>query len=713
MMKQNSKKIVLIILIILFIRVIYKIYVFNYKYISWNNKKITVDIYNIEKIQDEKVTYKVKYDKNYFLLNIKDSSIKYNIGDRLEVISSKYDIVKYNNPYEFDYQKYLNSNNIVSIIYCNKVLNCVSGRNILLSSINYIRNIISQKLDKLVGIKYSGLIKSLMYGDDLNLDNNLKEKFRDIGLGHVLCVSGSHVLCLIISFGYIFKIERKKYLNIFILIYFYILSLFKISLFRPIFMYILSNSFEKMTYKKKYIITLIVLLNINPYYVLNVGIIFSFLTVLSIKLFYSLIESWLMIHIKSSNRIIKYIIKSISITISSQILIIPFELYYFQNIPLISIISNILIGYLLSIALYFIFFLYILIFIPIISNFIAGTCRLLLAVIIKIVDILFNVNYFNIELPKPNFYIMCIMYIVVVIYLYRKLIILYFWKRRKVINKVILLTEYIFILVIIIWNINTMYFQKYVIYFNVGQGNMALLHYNTKNIIVDIGSTKESLAGNIIVNFLKAKCIKSIDLVLLTHMHNDHINGLNDIIEKGIEVKRIGFSAPPKEAKEYASIQKLIKENNICIANLVEGDKVTLDTFDISILSPPQNDKINDTDMLNANSTVFLISNNNKNFLFMGDSTISTEKYILDNYINKEKDKNILNKLMNIYVYQVSHHGSNTSSYEDFLSKINIKYAIISSKKSVYGHPNKEVLDRLLKKNINIIITEKNGAIKF
>lgn len=712
-MKINNKKIILIVVVLLFLRIIYKSYVFNYKYTNWNNEKIVVDIYNIEKIQDEKIIYKVKYDKNYFLLSIKNQDIKYKIGDRLEILSSKYDIEKYNNPYEFDYKKYLNSKNIVSVIYCNKVLQCEKGKNNILSFIGYIRDSISKRLDIFIGIEYSNLIKSLMYGDDLYLDSKLKEEFRDVGLGHMLCISGSHVLCLLTSFEHIFKSKRKRYINIIILIYFYFLSLFKISLFRPIFMYIISIIFKKITYRQKYIITLIILLFINPYYILNIGIIFSFLTVLSIKLFYNLINSWLVIHIKNDKKIVKYIIDNVSLTISAQVLIIPFELYYFQKISLISIVSNILVGYLLNIALYFIFFLYILIFIPFISNFMAYMCRILLIIIIRIVEILSSINYLNIQLPKPNVYIMCIMYIILLIYLYKKLIILYFWNKRKAINKIVVAINYIFIVIIITWNIYTIYFEKYAIFFNVGQGNMALLHYNTKNIIVDIGSTKDSISGNIMLNFLKGKGIRKIDLVLLTHMHKDHINGLEDIIDKGIRVERVGFSNPIESTEEYNNLKKILKENHVCIIQLSEKDEIILDNNYINILSPPKNNKIKDSDLLNANSTIFLVSNYNKNYLFMGDSTSKTEKYILDKYINNSNNVEIFNKLKNIYVYQVSHHGSNTSSYENFLSNISIKNAVISSKKSVYGHPNKEVLDRFFKLNIRTIITEKNGAIRF
>ena len=72
------------------------------------------------------------------------------------------------------------------------------------------------------------------------------------------------------------------------------------------------------------------------------------------------------------------------------------------------------------------------------------------------------------------------------------------------------------------------YFNNYVIFFNVEQGNMALIHYNNLNVIFDIGSTKENLASNIIINYLKKKNITKIDAVVLSHFHTDHINGINE-----------------------------------------------------------------------------------------------------------------------------------------------------------------------------------------
>ena len=89
-------------------------YINNYKYEEWKNKKISVEIYNIEKIEEDKKVYRVRYDNNYFLLNIDNSNNNYQIGDKISILCNNYSIKKDNNPYEFDYKRYLNSNNIVS-----------------------------------------------------------------------------------------------------------------------------------------------------------------------------------------------------------------------------------------------------------------------------------------------------------------------------------------------------------------------------------------------------------------------------------------------------------------------------------------------------------------------------------------------------------------------------------------------------------------------
>ena len=103
----------------------------------------------------------------------------------------------------------------------------------------------------------------------------------------------------------------------------------------------------------------------------------------------------------------------------------------------------------------------------------------------------------------------------------------------------------------------------------------------------------------------------------------------------------------------------------------------------------------------NDNSSVIYTKLNNHKFLFMGDASSTTENEILSKY-----------NLSDIGVLKVGHHGSKTSSSEDFINEINSKYSIISvGKNNRYGHPNKEILDNL--KDSKIYRTDQNGSIMF
>ena len=100
----------------------------------------------------------------------------------------------------------------------------------------------------------------------------------------------------------------------------------------------------------------------------------------------------------------------------------------------------------------------------------------------------------------------------------------------------------------------------------------------------------------------------------------------------------------------------------------------------------------------------------------MGDATIETEKSIIEKIKNiKDNDlkSKIESKLQKLQIIQIGHHGSKTSTSKEFLSYINVKYAIISSKKEKFGHPHEETLEKLKQYNILFYITEYNGAIKF
>ena len=687
-----------IIIIVIIARTISSIYTFNFKYKGYKNNNINVKVLNVYKMEEERIIYKVKYNTDTFLLYLKDVENVHEYGDVLRINATFYDIQTNGNPYEFNYRRYLNSNGIISTIYANNA-KVIKREKDFLTIVHYVRKIINKKIDNNFESTKANLLKSFLYGDDLYLDKDIKELFTNIGLGHILCVSGAHVFFLLEAFENITKARKSKVNRILILVIFYIISLFKISLLRAIIMNILSMYNRYKNVYKRYIISAIIVYIINPYYVFNIGVIFSFLSILGIIIFNSQINSFL--KIKLGHKVFNQIINSVSMTISAQLLIIPFEIYAFGKITLMSIISNFIFSVCINILMKLSFSLLFLIFVPYITIILFNCLDLILNFMLFSARLLERINYLDIHLPRFNWIMYILYYLLVILIIFSDKIWVYFWDKRKIIKKGVRILKILCCGIIIFEIIYIKYFEVYVIFFNVGQGNMALVHCYTKNIIVDIGSTQENIAYNIMSSFLKAKDIKSIDLLLVTHIHSDHINGVKKLAEdENISVKRIGLSRPCTENDEY----KDIIDTKVAKVYLNEEDKIKVGNISIQVLSPPLNTVIQDEDMLNANSTVYFIQNANKRYLFMGDATQKAEKIILEKYYE------ILEK---VDVLQVSHHGSSTSSYEPFISKFNKCVCVISSKKSVYGHPSQIVLDTLNKYNLKIKITQKDNAVIF
>lgn len=696
-MAKKKRIVICLLLILLIFRIIVSVRMYINTRGEWKNEKREITIICVEKITEDGVTYTGKIGINKVIFSVRDVNNIYAYGDKICVLCSNYSIVKDNNPYELDYRLYLKAKGINSRLVINKVIFYSKGNNLITA----VRNSMSKVLDERLG-RYSSIAKSLMYGEDAYLDEDFKEKCRNIGIGHMMCVSGTHVMYLILSFENITKSKKKNILNLVIILYFYIISLFSISLLRVVIMYVLCLIFPRMEYNKKICFALYIVLVINPFYIFNIGIIFSYLSVISIRVFNPVILSFIKVRFKITNI---YLSSNIAMSISSQILILPFEVYYFGKLIPICILSNIVLSMGLNALMQFLFYSFILLFVPFVSTILLKILYCFIYLFCSLVNVIYELNVFNISLPRINLTIFLLYYLVIFILMYKsKIAIVYFWKYRKIVKNILNLVIVFAISYCVIWYVYTMYFESYVIYFNVGQGNMCLIHKGVSNVIVDCGSTQDKKAAGILKTFLDAKNITNIDLILITHMHADHMNGVSDIALSGINVDRVGFSIPCMYVAEYEELKNALKRENVGIISLVQQDNICINDIHVQILSPPKDCSIKDNDMLNANSTVFLIHFLKKRLLFMGDSTKNTEKYLLNKYGDY---------LKNIDLYQVSHHGSKTSSLKEFVLSLDISNAIISSKEAVYGHPDKEVLDLFNTNSIKVWQTEKLGAIIF
>jgi competence protein ComEC len=233
-------------------------------------------------------------------------------------------------------------------------------------------------------------------------------------------------------------------------------------------------------------------------------------------------------------------------------------------------------------------------------------------------------------------------------------------------------------------------------FIDVGQGDSILIQVNNKNILIDGGPNSSERK---LETYLKKHKVKKIDFFIVTHPHEDHIGGGDNILKK-FNINYIYSPQIMSNNKDFIDLVAEIKKQNKKINIASEGVIIELgEEAYLKFFSPEKKNY----DNINNSSVVIKFTFRNTSFLFTGDS----EKLIEDTLLSKDY-------ALSSDVIKVAHHGSKTSSSKLFLSKVNPKYAVISCGiGNDYGHPDKLVLNRLKEMNIQIFRTDKDGHIIF
>jgi len=243
-----------------------------------------------------------------------------------------------------------------------------------------------------------------------------------------------------------------------------------------------------------------------------------------------------------------------------------------------------------------------------------------------------------------------------------------------------------------------------VMFFDVGQGDAIFVKTpHGHQILIDGGPDSK-----ILEKLAKEMPFwdKTIDLVVLTHPEKDHMAGLLKVLER-YKVEQILWTGIVRNTADYNKWQELIKKEEAKITIAKVSKRVKAGRVSLAILYPFES--LEGEEFKNSNNTSIiaqLIFNNNS-FLFTGDAAKSVEKKILS------RCKEDVNCSLDSDVLKVSHHGSKTSTSEEFLKEVSPEIAVIScGKNNPYHHPHQEVLKNLEKFDIKILRTDQNGDIK-
>ncbi len=575
----------------------------------------------------------------------------------------------------------------------------------------------------------NGIIGAIILGDKTDLDSDIKELYSVSGIAHILAISGLHISFIGMA---IYRLLRRRFRFLFsaavsipVVLSFGIMSGFGISTIRAIIMFILKIIGEVLGRKYDAITAIslagLVLLVQNPFVVCNSGFQMSFGAIIAIVLILPIVEEIL----NTDNKIIKVL--SANFTIS--LVMNPILAWNYYELPTFSFLLNIVVVPLMSVV--------------IVSSIVGIFCSCIMFGFGKVVifpgcgilelytflcNIINKSSVASIVVGQPKVTIIIVYYAILLVVLFGLKNIRTKYtraeKERNIIKKETGLVlekkakkerrikgqnvklRLACIVGFLLLNCLIYYIPNpgfYITFINVGQGDGILIHGdNGTKVMVDGGSTSEKqVAKNCIVPYLKAEGIGTIDYSIITHTDKDHISGILEILENNnsnrIRIKNLVMPDINMKDDTYNELIEKAKLKKINVLYIKKGDTLSLGKTKIKCIYPETTTTASDK---NDYCTVLSVKNKTSKILLTGD-------------ISKEIEEKIKDDIEENYtVLKVAHHGSNYSSSEKFLKKVNPKYSIISvGKNNSYGHPGNETMERLRKQGGVIYRTDEKGGI--
>lgn len=623
-------------------------------------------------ISENKIAYTIEgKDKlicNYYLgENESADGVRenYRLGSKVKIEGTLGVPLNNTVPNTFNYKKYLNNHGI--FYTCN-----ASRIDVIDSQVNFLYSIKNFVVDRIMTFEMKDYMYTLIVGDKSLLDDETFEKYRKNGVTHLFAISGMHIgLFSGVMLSLLKKMRLKKnkrYIITVTFIWFYaFLTGFSSSVLRACVLFSLLSLFKicnlEIETLKVLILTGCLLLFYDCFLIYDIGFIYSFTTTFGL--------------LYSSKIISKH--KILGTSLVATLYSLPITIQNFFKVNLLSTFFNIIFVPFVSVIIYPLCLL------TFVFKFLSPLTRMSIFFLEMLNDLLAKIDFLYLVIPKMSIWFVVFYYIILMFSLKKK-----FYSTCVILIVCVLLNKIKPIL-------DTNY---YVEFLDVGQGDSAIIRMprSREVILIDAGGKenfgKKALNYHVSSNtitYLNSLGIDKIDYMILTHGDADHM-GDAEYVVNNLKVKQVIFNCGPNNDLENELVELLDKKNiehNSCIEKL-NSSKNTL-----YFLNTKEYDNEND------NSSVIYTEINNYKFLFMGDASSITEKEILNKY-----------NLSNIDVLKVGHHGSKTSSSNEFINTVKPKFSIISvGKNNRYGHPNKEVIDNL--ENSIIYRTDKHGSVMF
>jgi competence protein ComEC len=618
-----------------------------------------------------------------------------------------------------------------------------------------LRDALGRRMDQIFPASQAGFMKSMLIGMQDDLDPERFQQFSELGLTHILAISGLNVAVFLGVCMWIMrrlKVAKETYLLIsMLLLPLYILltgaspSIVRAGLMAIVALYAARRGLLKDVLHIMAIVAWLMLLW-EPYYILDVSFQLSFLVTLGLILGVHKVNDWLVEHIPSN-----VIRNTLSITIVSQFVSFPVSIYYFNQISLLSWLANAVLVPVISLVVFpaGLFALVAgLLYLP------AGTgigwlLSWLNEGVFWITDKLQQLRMFKMIWPSPSGVWMAAFYVLLV------LIYVCLHKRRQyqkadnpILSESVSAGQMRYISACLLFSVasfavllwcgytpNRFEHSGLVQFIDVGQGDCILIRtpYG-RQILIDGGGTltfqREAwklrkdpyeVGRKLLVPLLKKRGVHTLDLLVLTHEDADHSGGLQAVIEQ-IPVKQFLFNGSYKPNKSVEKLFTTALDRKVPLLTAKSNKWIEIDPETKLQVLNPLDDQMNQVHVVpkqNSQSIVFLLEMQGTRWLFTGDMEKDTEEAIL-NSLRKEAssiDRGLSQLRLShkrIDVLKVAHHGSKTSTVPAWLDYWKPSLAVISvGLNNLYGHPAFDVLERLKQSGVRVFRTDEMGEVQF
>ncbi|GFR37370.1 DNA internalization-related competence protein ComEC/Rec2 [Insulibacter thermoxylanivorax] len=644
---------------------------------------------------------------------------------------------------DFDYRSYLKKQRIHWQIRMEGMSSIViksrpglSGQ-LLLGSIDRFRNHLTDLVWSLYDERYAGFMQGLLIGDQQRLPQDLYDQFSDIGMTHVLAISGLHVGVFTAGCFWMLKLLRltreKIYAVSFALVPMYVLgtgaspSAVRAGLMAMLGLVALRLGRWKDTLRFL-LIAAVGMLMVNPYFLYNISFQLSFVVTFGLILLVPRIAG--MIRLRSAA-----ISGSLAVTAAAQIFSFPIVIYYFHLLHLLSPAANLLLVPLVSVLILPLGMLSLLLGVvhTALGAWPAAIASLAAEGLFRAVEWTAGWQGLLTIWPRVPFWWIAAYYLLI-LFLFIGLPRLKGLISRRLLKMLVLLTGSLFISLLLYAQIGDRWRQAGIVsVLDVGQGDAILIRTpHGRHLLIDGGGTFRfgeqeawrarrdpyEVGKDTLVPLLRRRGIQRLDAVIATHLDADHIGGLHAVLEN-IPTERILYNGTTKDSAYADRLVHTAREKGIPLIRVSAGrtwqaDKDTRLQFLHPIVDQEGNgEAVPEVSDQNGASVVFLLQMQDASFLLTGDIGSAEERKVID-YIQEAGARNVLlpDKRF-IDVLKVAHHGSRYSTSDDWLGYWQPAVAAISVGRNSYGHPSEDVLGRLMEHGVKMYRTDEHGEIQF